>query len=79
MTERFNNYELDDICSKPSFINKVFDNKVYKQFLKDTQPEVKPEQVFDGYKKVKPIKKKKTVRRSKRVKPKKDELIVSEN
>tara|TARA_R110001592_G_scaffold203657_1_gene453497 strand:- start:8762 stop:9004 length:243 start_codon:yes stop_codon:yes gene_type:complete len=80
MTERFSNYELDDITIKPLLVNKMFDNKVHKQFLKETQPDVKPEQVFDGYKKIKKVKKKKVVRKSKRIKKKDDDLNkVSEN
>ena len=72
------NYELDDL-ENPSLINKAFDKKVDKQFMTVEIPDVKPEQVFDGYKKGKKPKKK-VIRKSKRLKKdKKDELKVSDN
>jgi len=78
MVEKFMNYDLEDL-ENPSAINKVFDKKVHKQFLKETIPDVKPEQVFDGYKKVKKPKKK-VVRKSKRLKKdKKEENKPSDN
>jgi len=78
MVEKFMNYELDDL-ENPSLINKAFDKKVDKQFMTVEIPDVKPEQVFDGYKKVKKPKKK-VIRKSKRLKKdKKDELKVSDN
>ena len=80
MVERLSNYDLYDLES-PHLINQVFDKKVHKQFLRESQPDVKPEQVFDGYKKVKKPKKKKVVRKSKRLtKAKTDDLKkVSDN
>jgi len=83
MSDKLSNYYFDDL-EIPLLVNKVFDKKVNAQFMRDTQPDVRPADVFDGYKKTPKktgSKPKKTVRRSKRIKKvkKKDDDKVSDN
>ncbi len=44
------NYELTDMERQGLPMNK-FDKKVHTQYKKDKEPNVKPEKVFEGYKK----------------------------
>jgi hypothetical protein len=49
MSEKVDNYELED-QERPGLVFEKFDKKVKKQFLKEQNPEVKPKDVFVGYK-----------------------------
>ena len=49
MSEKAENYDFQD-QEKPGLVFEKFDKKVHKQFLKEQNPEVKPKDVFVGYK-----------------------------
>lgn len=66
MTESLEYYNSAD-AEFPGKVFEDFDKKVRKIFKDENEPNVKPEQVFEGYKKVTKGK----LRRSKRKKPKK--------
>lgn len=64
MSEKVENYELED-QERPGLVFEKFDKKVKKQFLKEQNPEVKPKDVFVGYKDQKGKGKKNKTKRSK--------------
>jgi len=47
---RITGYELTDI-ETPGKVAEKFDKKVMKLFVKSLNPDVKPEKIFEGYKK----------------------------
>jgi len=55
---RITGYELTDL-ETPGKIAEKFDKKVMKLFVKSLNPDVKPEKIFEGYKKLPKRKKKK--------------------
>tara|TARA_R110000787_G_scaffold13121_4_gene41567 strand:- start:110 stop:370 length:261 start_codon:yes stop_codon:yes gene_type:complete len=86
MTEKFSNYDYTDY--EAPLIFKPLNDKINKQFMKNTNPDVKPHVIFDGYSKPKTssTKKNKTgLRKSKRLNkkgnlnPSKKSLLVSDN
>ncbi len=66
MSEKVDNYELED-QERPGLVFEKFDKKVKRQFLKEQNPEVKPKDVFVGYKDQKGKGKKATPKKKKKV------------
>ena len=58
MSEHIENYELTDM-EKPSLTFQNMEKKVKKEFEKKQNPEIKPKDVFEGYKEKSKSKKKK--------------------
>lgn len=58
MSEHIDNYDFTD-REKPGLTFEKFDKKVKKEFEKKQNPEVKPKDVFEGFKEKPKLKKKK--------------------